>query len=206
MSLVSACCEITAVLDFGKLIASGPTEEVLRDDAGDPGLPRRGGGGMSDGGERRESTRALTVARGGRAVVKDVSLEIPPGEVTALLGPNGAGKSTLVLPSAGCCGRAPAPSGSARDWRAGGRRRSAPPAWRSSRRAAGCCRTSPSRTTCGSRPTRCPGRARERRRLRARAVPGAGAAPRRPRPVALGRRAADGRAGPGAGLAAARSS
>ncbi len=33
MSLVSACCEHTAVLDFGKLIASGPTAEVLRDDA-----------------------------------------------------------------------------------------------------------------------------------------------------------------------------
>jgi ABC-type branched-subunit amino acid transport system ATPase component len=32
MSLVSACCEITAVLDFGKLIASGPTNEVLRDE------------------------------------------------------------------------------------------------------------------------------------------------------------------------------
>jgi branched-chain amino acid transport system ATP-binding protein len=32
MSLVSACCESTAVLDFGKLIASGPTAEVLRDD------------------------------------------------------------------------------------------------------------------------------------------------------------------------------
>jgi branched-chain amino acid transport system ATP-binding protein len=31
MSLVSACCETTAVLDFGKLIASGPTSEVLRD-------------------------------------------------------------------------------------------------------------------------------------------------------------------------------
>jgi branched-chain amino acid transport system ATP-binding protein len=30
MSLVSACCEITAVLDFGKLIAAGPTAEVLR--------------------------------------------------------------------------------------------------------------------------------------------------------------------------------
>jgi branched-chain amino acid transport system ATP-binding protein len=29
---VSACCEITAVLDFGKLIAAGPTGEVLRDD------------------------------------------------------------------------------------------------------------------------------------------------------------------------------
>jgi branched-chain amino acid transport system ATP-binding protein len=32
MSLVSACCEITAVLDFGKLIAAGPTGEVLRDE------------------------------------------------------------------------------------------------------------------------------------------------------------------------------
>jgi branched-chain amino acid transport system ATP-binding protein len=32
MSLVSACCDTTAVLDFGKLIASGPTAEVLRDE------------------------------------------------------------------------------------------------------------------------------------------------------------------------------
>jgi branched-chain amino acid transport system ATP-binding protein len=31
MSLVSATCGVTAVLDFGKLIASGPTAEVLRD-------------------------------------------------------------------------------------------------------------------------------------------------------------------------------
>jgi branched-chain amino acid transport system ATP-binding protein len=39
----------------------------------------------------------LTVSRGGRAVVRKVSIDIPPGEVTALLGPNGAGKSSLVL-------------------------------------------------------------------------------------------------------------
>ena len=32
MSLVSACCQTTAVLDFGKLIASGPTAAVLRDE------------------------------------------------------------------------------------------------------------------------------------------------------------------------------
>jgi branched-chain amino acid transport system ATP-binding protein len=32
MSLVSACCEVTAVLDFGKLIASGPTADVLRNE------------------------------------------------------------------------------------------------------------------------------------------------------------------------------
>jgi ABC-type branched-subunit amino acid transport system ATPase component len=32
MSLVSAVCATTAVLDFGKLIASGPTAQVLRDE------------------------------------------------------------------------------------------------------------------------------------------------------------------------------
>jgi branched-chain amino acid transport system ATP-binding protein len=32
MSLVSSCCETVAVLDFGKLIASGPTAEVMRNE------------------------------------------------------------------------------------------------------------------------------------------------------------------------------
>jgi ABC-type branched-subunit amino acid transport system ATPase component len=32
MSLVSACCETTAVLDFGTLIATGPTADVLRNE------------------------------------------------------------------------------------------------------------------------------------------------------------------------------
>jgi branched-chain amino acid transport system ATP-binding protein len=39
----------------------------------------------------------LSVARGGRPVVHELSLSVPSGEVTALLGPNGAGKSSLVL-------------------------------------------------------------------------------------------------------------
>lgn len=41
--------------------------------------------------------RGVSVERGGRAVVHDVSVDIPAAEVTALLGPNGAGKSSLVL-------------------------------------------------------------------------------------------------------------
>ena len=39
--------------------------------------------------------------RANRLILRDVSLEITPGEVTALLGPNGTGKSTLVLAVAG---------------------------------------------------------------------------------------------------------
>jgi branched-chain amino acid transport system ATP-binding protein len=41
--------------------------------------------------------RGLTVDRGRRTVVQDVSVDVPAGAVTALLGPNGAGKSSLVL-------------------------------------------------------------------------------------------------------------
>jgi branched-chain amino acid transport system ATP-binding protein len=39
----------------------------------------------------------LTVERGGRPVVKNVTITVPAGQVTALLGPNGAGKSSMVL-------------------------------------------------------------------------------------------------------------
>ena len=39
----------------------------------------------------------VTIARGGRDVVRGASINVPAGEVTSLLGPNGAGKSSLVL-------------------------------------------------------------------------------------------------------------
>jgi ABC-type hemin transport system ATPase subunit len=48
------------------------------------------------------SLRDLIVARGGRPVVHGVSLEIPPGEVTALPGPTAQLSPALCSPSAAC--------------------------------------------------------------------------------------------------------
>ena len=45
--------------------------------------------------------RGLSVRRGARLVVADVSLVLGPGEAVALIGPNAAGKSTLVRALAG---------------------------------------------------------------------------------------------------------
>jgi branched-chain amino acid transport system ATP-binding protein len=55
----------------------------------------------TDGAGTTLRIEGLSVARGNRTVVRDVSLRIAPGKVTTLLGANGAGKSTLVLAVAG---------------------------------------------------------------------------------------------------------
>ena len=43
----------------------------------------------------------LTAGYGGKTVLRDVSLDFPPGQVTVLLGPNGCGKSTLMKAALG---------------------------------------------------------------------------------------------------------
>jgi len=40
--------------------------------------------------------RSLRVRRGGRLVLRDLSLSVAPGRLTGLLGPNGSGKTTLM--------------------------------------------------------------------------------------------------------------
>ena len=51
----------------------------------------------ANGAEGTLTLDGVSVPRGDRTVVRNVSLKIPPGEVTTLLGANGAGKSSLVL-------------------------------------------------------------------------------------------------------------
>ncbi|WP_106400838.1 ABC transporter ATP-binding protein [Actinocorallia populi] len=44
----------------------------------------------------RLSARGVTVGYGGRVVIDDLDVAIPPGVITTIIGPNGCGKSTLL--------------------------------------------------------------------------------------------------------------
>jgi iron complex transport system ATP-binding protein len=44
----------------------------------------------------RLAARGVTVGYGGRVVIDDLDVSIPPGVITTIIGPNGCGKSTLL--------------------------------------------------------------------------------------------------------------
>lgn len=73
---------------------AAPSAGTPPQSAGTPDRSPANNSSPPDGGLRLAN---LTVARGGRDVVHDITIDVSPGEVTALLGPNGAGKSSMVL-------------------------------------------------------------------------------------------------------------
>lgn len=45
--------------------------------------------------------KAIEVRAGAKSLIRDISLDLAPGEFVAVIGPNGAGKSTLLGALAG---------------------------------------------------------------------------------------------------------
>jgi ABC-type branched-subunit amino acid transport system ATPase component/branched-subunit amino acid ABC-type transport system permease component len=120
VALVLDVCDRVVVLDDGRHLAEGTPDEVRHSPAvvaaylgepveGPPEEPEPVATAVSTGrgapepshDERLVSARGLAAGYGDLAAVRDLDLDVHPGEVVALLGPNGAGKTTTLLTIAG---------------------------------------------------------------------------------------------------------
>ncbi len=107
MSLVMRVCDYVYVLDFGRMLAKGQPAAIRNDPKvvaaylGEESEQPAGDIGTVVVQARKEELPLLEVKRlaaayGGLEVIRDVNLEVRPGEVVACIGANGAGKTTTL--------------------------------------------------------------------------------------------------------------
>jgi ABC-type branched-subunit amino acid transport system ATPase component len=118
MELIMNICDRIYVMEFGRVIAEGTPEQVRRNarvltaylgHAVETPRPRSGTGRPHERPETDAVASAepllvvdhLTTGYGGVPVVRDLTLNVRPGEVVALFGPNGAGKTTTLCAISG---------------------------------------------------------------------------------------------------------
>ena len=109
VSMVLGVCDRVSVLDFGRVIArrrsptrSHETAPSSRPTSATRALRRRPASSVPSSTQRAAARRpGLSAGYNDLPAVRDIDLEVRPGEVLLVLGANGAGKSTTLLALAG---------------------------------------------------------------------------------------------------------
>jgi ABC-type branched-subunit amino acid transport system ATPase component len=104
LDVIRECCDRLLVLDSGRLLVSGPPDEVLGDEQvaavylGTSGgeQVRHGNGRPRGGSGTLLEVKGIAARYGAFHALHDVSFSVAAGEVVTLLGANGAGKTTTA--------------------------------------------------------------------------------------------------------------